>query len=62
MKNLGKEITRLSVLYKKGQDKGVTKEENKEFKKLEKSVTDSMMKDEVLFDKYVVPFRQAINQ
>lgn len=62
MKDLDKKITRLSVLYKKGCDKGVTKEENREFKKLERSVTDAMMKDEVLFDQHIVSFRQAINQ
>jgi len=62
MKDLDKKITKLGVLYKKGCDKGVTREENREFKKLEKSITNSMLKDEVLFDLHIVSFRQAINQ
>jgi len=62
MKDLGEKITRLSILYKKGCDKGVTREENREFKKLEKSITDSMLKDEIVFDRHVISFRQAINQ
>ena len=62
MKNLGEKIKRLGVLYKKGRKKGITREENQEFKSLEKLITDAMLKNEVIFDKHIAAFKRAINQ
>lgn len=59
---INREINRLRVLYQKGQDKSVTKGENQEFKRLEKSITEFMLHDEVMFDRYIVAYKRAINQ
>lgn len=50
-------IKRLGILCRK---KGLTQEENREFKKLEKSITDVMQKDELIFATFIDIFKKAI--
>ena len=52
-------IARLSILCKKGAEKGLTQEEHKEFKKLEKQIFNAMMRDEKVFDDNAKAFRKA---
>jgi len=60
MKNLDEKITRLGVLCKKGQNQGLTREENREFKKLEDGISDAMIQDEKLFDAHIQEFKEAL--
>ena len=59
MNNLKPKISRFGVLCKKGASQGLTREENQEFKRLEKSISNAMLKDELLFDSHIESFREA---
>lgn len=53
-------IERFGSLCKKGYSKGLTHEEDKEFKKLEKEISDAMLNNESLFDIHIKSFREAV--
>jgi len=55
-------IKKLAALCKKGDSKGLTQEENREFKRLEKSITGSMMRNEDVFNLHISAFKEAIGQ
>jgi len=59
MKNLDEKISRFGVLCKRGASQGLTREENQEFKKLEKSISNAMLKNELLFDSHIESFKKA---
>ena len=59
MSNLNDRIKRFGVLCQKGADKGLTREESREFKRLEKSITNTMMLNEALFDLHLAAFKKA---
>lgn len=52
-------IKRFGVLCKKGSDKGLTQEEHREFKKLEKTIFNAMMSNETSFDNHIKAFKKA---
>ena len=60
MKSLNEKIKRFGVLCKKGYSKGLTKKEDREFKKLEKEISDAMLNNEELFDNHIKSFREAV--
>lgn len=53
-------IERLGILCRKGSSKGLTKEENKEFKKLEKEISGVLLSNENIFDAHIDSFREAV--
>lgn len=59
MSNLDERITRFGALCRKASEKGLTREENREFKRLEKSITNAMMLNEALFDLHLAAFKKA---
>lgn len=59
MENLDTRIKRFGALCKKGASKGLTKSESQEFRKLEKSISNTMLKDESLYDRHIGLFRKA---
>jgi hypothetical protein len=60
MTSLNEKIKSFGVLCKKGYHKGLTKKEDREFKKLEKDISDSMLNDEELFDDHIKSLRKAV--
>lgn len=60
MNNLDEKIIGFGVLCKKGSSKGLTQEESREFKKLEKSISNTMILNEALFDVHLAAFKRAI--
>ena len=53
-------IKRFGILCKKGYSKGLTKKEDKEFKKLEKEISSTMLADEKIFDDHIESFKLAV--
>lgn len=58
---MDEKIKRFEILCKRGFVRGLTREENQEFKSLEKSISGAMLKDEKVFDKYIKPYREILN-
>jgi len=55
-------IKRFGILCKRGNDKGLTKQEIREFKKLERDISNTLLENEVLFDAHISAFKKAISQ
>jgi len=60
MKSLNEKIKRFGILCKKGYSKGLTQKEDREFKKLEKEISNAMLNNEELFDNHIKSFRKAV--